>query len=138
VRKLAEKTTSATKEVGNAIRGVQEGARKNMDNVDRTTKTIEETTAIAKISGETRAEIVSRVEDASDQVRSIATAAEEQSAASEEINHSMEQVAAISSDTAQSMEHASQAVSELSKQTEVLQNLIATLKSEGGQRPLRG
>nr|WP_231584016.1 methyl-accepting chemotaxis protein [Desulfovibrio sp. TomC] len=132
VRKLAEKTMSATKEVGNAIQGIQQGTRKNMDNVDRTTRTIEEATALAKMSGETLDEIVRRVEYASDQVRSIATASEEQSATSEEINHSMEQVAAISSDTAQAMEHASLAVSELIKQTEVLQNLIVTLKSEGG------
>lgn len=132
VRKLAEKTMTATKEVGDAIREIQNGTRKNMDNVDRTARTIAEATELAKKSGETLNVIVTMVDHASDQVRSIATASEEQSAASDEINRSIEQVATISSETAQAMGQASQAVSELAKQTQVLQNLIATMKSEGG------
>ncbi|MFZ5811157.1 MAG: methyl-accepting chemotaxis protein [Thermodesulfobacteriota bacterium] len=133
VRKLAEKTMAATKEVGEAIRGIQDGTRKNMDNVDRTTRTIEEATELAKKSGETLNEIVTMVDHATDQVRSIATASEEQSAASDEINRSIEQVATISSETAQAMGQAAQAVTELAKQTQVLQNLIATMKAEGGE-----
>jgi methyl-accepting chemotaxis protein len=133
VRKLAEKTMNATKEVGEAIRGIQEGTRKNMDNVDRTARTIEETTHLARKSGDTLTEIVSMVDQASDQVRSIATASEEQSSASEEINRSIEQVATISTQTAQSMNQAAQAVSELARQTQVLQGLISTMKSEAGE-----
>lgn len=48
-----------------------------------------------------------------DQVQSIATASEQQSAVSEEINRSVEQVATISAETAQAMEQASSAVAEL-------------------------
>ena len=133
VRKLAEKTMIATKEVGEAISGIQNGTKKNMDNVDRSVMTIEDATGLAHKSGESLKEIVGLVHTASDQVRSIATAAEEQSSASEEINRSIEQVAAISSQTVQSMTQASQAVSELAKQTQVLQNLINELKGDGGE-----
>jgi methyl-accepting chemotaxis protein len=131
VRKLAEKTQTATKEVGDAIRGIQEGAQKNIANVDRTVKSIEEATGMASKSGESLGEIVQLIDAASDQVRSIATASEQQSSASEEINHSIEEVAAISSETAQSMGQAAQAVSELARQSQVLQNLINEMKSEG-------
>ncbi|GAB6037033.1 methyl-accepting chemotaxis protein [Fundidesulfovibrio butyratiphilus] len=132
VRKLAEKTMTATKEVGDSIRGIQEGTRKNMDNVDRTAKTIEEATLLATQSGEALTEIVNLVDHTSDQVRSIATASEEQSAASEEINRSIEHVATISSETAQAMSQASQAVTDLARQSQVLQNLLAGMKSDGG------
>jgi len=132
VRKLAEKTMTATKEVGDAIRGIQEGTRKNMDNVDQSGRTIAEATALATRSGETLQEIVRMVEQSSDQVRAIATASEEQSAASEEINRSIEQVATISGETSRAMDHASQAVSEMAKQSQVLQALINDMKSEGG------
>ena len=132
VRKLAEKTMTATKEVGDAIRGIQDGTRKNMDNVDRSAKTIEEATNLAEKSGESLKQIVDLVDQASDQVRSIATASEEQSAASEEINRSIEQVATISSETAQAMGEAAQAVSEVARQTQVLQNLIVDMQSQGG------
>ncbi len=130
VRKLAEKTMTATKEVGDAIQGIQNGTRKNIDSVDSTAKMIEEATVLAKKSGDTLSEIVQMVDSAADQVRSIATASEEQSAASEEISRSIEQVASISSETAQAMGEAALAVAELSRQTQVLQNLIVTMKAE--------
>ena len=138
VRKLAEKTMSATKEVGDAIRGIQDGTRKNMNNVDQSAKTIEEATSLANKSGETLNEIVGLVDQASDQVRSIATASEEQSAASEEINRSIEQVATISSETAEAMGQAAQAVSELANQVQVLQKLINEMKAEGGAAAIPG
>ena len=132
VRKLAEKTMTATKEVGEAISGIQDGTKKNMDNVDRAVKTIEDATVLAHKSGESLKEIVSLVDAASDQVRSIATASEEQSSASDEINRSIEQVAAISSQTVQAMTQAAQAVSELARQTQVLQNLIVEMQGDTG------
>lgn len=52
------------------------------------------------------------VDQVNDQVRSIATASEQQSAASDEINQSVEQVATIT-ETAQAMGHATHAVAEL-------------------------
>jgi methyl-accepting chemotaxis protein len=131
VRKLAEKTMDATKEVGDAIRGIQNGTKKNMDNVDRAAKSVEEATNLASRSGDALKQIVQFIAQASDQVRSIATASEQQSATSEEINKAIEQVATISSETAQGMTQAAQAVNELANQIQILQNLITEMKSEG-------
>ena len=132
VRKLAEKTMTATKQVGDAIRGIQEGTRKNIDNVERSGKTIEEATVLANKSGDALKEIVSLVESTSDQVRSIATASEQQSAASEEINHSIEDVSRISSETSDAMRQSAQAVSEMANQAQILKNLIEEMQAEGG------
>jgi len=131
VRKLAEKTMQATQEVGEAISGVQQGTQKNVRNVERSVKTIGEATALAGQSGQTLAEIVSMVERAADQVRSIATAAEEQSTASEEITRNVETINQISQDVADSIRHASHAVSEVAEQTQVLRTLVDQLK--GGE-----
>ncbi len=128
VRKLAEKTMIATKEVGDAILGIQDGTRKNIGNVDRAASTIEDATALANTSGEFLRDIVLLVDQASDQVRSIATASEQQSAASEEINRSIEQVAAISTTTVQTMGQASHAVTELTQQVHVLRDLIEEME----------
>ena len=133
VRKLAEKTMTATKEVGDAIRAIQNGTRKNIENVERAVHVIEEATALANSSGESLKAIVGLVDNASDQVRSIATASEEQSAASEEINRSIEQIATISGETAQAMGQAAQAVSELAQQVQVLQHLVMEMKAEGNK-----
>jgi len=128
VRKLAEKTMQATSEVGSAIRGIQQGTQKNMDNVDRSVRAIEETTRLAQESGASLKEIVALVDSATDQVRGIATASEQQSAASEEINRAVEQVSTISAETAQAMREAAKAVSELSNQAQVLRRLVEELK----------
>lgn len=95
-----------------------------MDNVDRSVKTIEEATQAARLSGEALREIVKMVDTVSDQVRGIATASEQQSAASEEINKSVEQVSAISAETAQAMREAATAVQELANQSQVLKRLV--------------
>ena len=71
------------------------------------------------------------MEHVNDQVQSIATASEQQSAASEEINQSVEQVATISAETAQAMEQASRAVSDLLEQSQILNKLISEMKSQG-------
>ncbi|MFZ5428012.1 MAG: methyl-accepting chemotaxis protein [Thermodesulfobacteriota bacterium] len=139
VRKLAEKTMSATKEVGDAIGGIQDGTRKNMENVDRAVRTIQDSTGLAHKSGESLNEIVHLVDLTTDQVRSIATASEQQSAASEEINRSIEEVSTISSETAQAMTQAAQAVGELANQTADLQRLIEEMQSgnaSGGAKAL--
>ena len=132
VRKLAEKTMTATKEVGQAIRGIQDGTQKNIDNVERSGKTIEEVTKLANSSGESLKKIVSLAEVTTDQVRSIATASEEQSSASEEINRNLVNVTQISSETADAMRQSAQAVSELANQAQTLKRLIDEMKSEGG------
>ena len=131
VRKLAEKTMAATQEVGQAIRDIQEGTRKNIANVDKAAVNIESATGLSIRSGEALHQIVTLVEQVNDQVQSIATASEQQSAASEEINRSVEQVSAISAETAQSMEQASSAVAELAQQSKVLQKLITEMKNQG-------
>jgi len=131
VRKLAEKTMTATKEVGAAIRGIQDGTKKNIENVERVGKSIAEATGLANTSGDALKEIVGLVESTTDQVRSIATASEEQSSASEEINHSIEDVNRVSMETSEAMRQSSQAVEELASQAQVLKTLIADLKSGG-------
>ena len=128
VRKLAEKTMGSTTEVGNAIREIQQSARKNMGNVDRTTQMIESTTELARQSGDTLRDIVKLVDETSDQVRSIAAASEEQSASSESITRSVNEVNKIATDTAQAMAEARQAVAALVEQSLVLKNLVDDMK----------
>ena len=104
VRKLAEKTMSATNHVGDAIKDIQASTAKSMEQVDGAVLSIEEATELANQSGAALGEIVGMVDKAADQVRAIAAASEQQSAASEEINASITQVNNIAAETAQAME----------------------------------
>lgn len=131
VRKLAEKTMSATREVGEVISGIQEGTNLNIANVEQTVAIIGDATELATQSGQSLREIVTLVDMTTDQVRSIATASEQQAAASEEVNRSIEDISRISSETSQAMNHSSQAVNELTGQSQVLGGLIEKMQSEG-------
>ena len=128
VRKLAEKTMASTTDVGNAIKAIQESAEKNIRQVDAAVADIEASTGLATQSGVALQEIVSMVDVSADQVRAIATASEQQSATSEEINRAVLQVNSVASETARAMQEASQAVSELAGQAQVLSRLIDEMK----------
>jgi len=128
VRKLAEKTMTATKEVGDAISGIQQGTASSINSVERAVQRIDEATTLAGQSGQSLREIVRLVEAASDQVRSIATASEEQSAASEQIGRSVDEVSSISHATADDMTQAARAVEELAGRAGVLRDVIREMQ----------
>ena len=129
VRKLAEKTMSATSHVGGAIKSIQDSAAKSMEQVDSAVASIEEATAMANQSGAALSEIVSMVDMTADQVRAIAAASEQQSASSEEINESITQVNSIAAETARAMQESSKAVSDLAEQAQRLNGLIEEMKN---------
>jgi methyl-accepting chemotaxis protein len=129
VRKLAEKTMASTNDVGNAIRAIQESTAKSTASVDNAVVRIEEATQFANESGRALEEIVARAEVTADQVNAIATASEEQSAASEQINRSILECNAMSRQIAQAMTEAARAVSDLAGQTQELTELIHEMKT---------
>ncbi|WP_291449434.1 methyl-accepting chemotaxis protein [Desulfovibrio sp.] len=128
VRKLAEKTMASTNDVSNAIRAIQESTSKSMASVDNAVRRIEEATDYASQSGSALEEIVATVEVTADQVNAIATASEEQSAASEEINQSILQVNDMGRQIAEAMGGASKAVTDLAVQARKLTDLIQDMK----------
>lgn len=91
---------------GNAIQGPQDSTSKSMASVDKAVAQIEQATDLAGQSGQALEEIVTTVEHTAGQVSAIATASEQQSAASEEINRSIDQVSGMAADTAKSMAEA--------------------------------
>ncbi|MES9996370.1 methyl-accepting chemotaxis protein [Desulfovibrio aminophilus] len=128
VRKLAEKTMTATSEVGSYIQAVQESARKNIRNTEATAQTITASTQTAGKSGEALREIVDMVEKTADQVRGIATASEQQSAASEQIGRSAAEVNRIAGETAEAMTQSAQAVSDLAQLAQTLKTTIDEMR----------
>ena len=127
VRKLAEKTMNATKEVSQVIGAIQEGTQANIKGVEASGEVIKQATEMASKSGEALVKIVDLVNQTSDQVRSIAAAAEEQSAASEEINRAVEDISRVTSETTDGMSQSSQAVHELADLAQKLRGLIGEL-----------
>ncbi|MDR2055301.1 MAG: methyl-accepting chemotaxis protein, partial [Desulfovibrio sp.] len=128
VRKLAEKTMSATQEVGGSITAIQQAARKNIEEVGTAAKSVSEATDLANSSGTALKEIVDLAAANSAVVTSIATAAEEQSATSEEINRAIDEINRVVSETTQGMVQSSAAVQELSQMAQELNTVMEKLK----------
>jgi methyl-accepting chemotaxis protein len=124
VRKLAEKTMSATREVGAFIASIQSSAQKSIEGVEETVSIVNQSTQMATSSGQALQEIVATVGHTSDQVRSIATAAEQQSASSQEISRSTGEVQRIADETSQAMTRSSEALRRLNEVTEELVEVI--------------
>jgi methyl-accepting chemotaxis protein len=125
VRKLAERTTSATHEIGDMITGIQDDTTKAVESMHAGTKEVEAGVILANQAGEALQEIVSSVQGVSDMVQHIATAAEEQSTTGDVISANVESVANITQQTAESATLSSNAASELNELAQELRNLVS-------------
>lgn len=113
VRKLAEKTMDATKDVGDSISAIQGGTRSSIDNMGKVVDVVKHSTELAQKSGEALEGILSLAEGTSDQVSAIATASEQQASTTEEIAQHTEKISEISSETSITMSQATDAITEL-------------------------
>ena len=128
VRKLAEKTMSATTEVGASIKGIQSETTVNIKRVGEAAHGVANATDLATTSGNTLGEIMKLVTANSNLISGIAAAAEEQSATSEEINKSVEDINRIADETAAGMDESSSAVQKLSNMAYELKTLLEKLR----------
>ncbi|MDR1685117.1 MAG: methyl-accepting chemotaxis protein [Desulfovibrio sp.] len=98
VRKLAEKTMKATKDVSATISRIQQSTRTNSDTVDKTVATIGQTMERTHNCGVSLQQIVEYAGRTAEQIHMIAAAAEEQSAAGEQIVGAVNRSADVSKD----------------------------------------
>jgi len=133
VRKLAEKTMTATKEVEGVIRGIQGGTQKSLESMAQAAQAVERATGLSNRSGEMLREILSLANGTSDQMRSIATASTQQSAASEDVARNMETLSRFSAETARDMNGAMESIRKLDGQIQELVKLSGVFRiiSEG-------
>ena len=128
VRKLAEKTLNPTSEVGKTIQAILTSAAESTQQMEHAVLSVEEATRLVNLSGEALQEIVSMADATADQVRAIATAAEEQSATSEEINRSLSNINSIAGDVVNIMGDSGTAMQNVAEQSRVLSNLMTEMK----------
>ena len=128
VRKLAEKTMTATKEVGDAITTLQAGTRRNIQSFDTTVATIQKAADMANASGEALRSILEMTNETSRRVGDIAGASRDQSAEAEHMGTLFAEIQNFAETTGDSMSRASDTMVRVSAQAENLKELIAQLK----------
>ena len=104
VRKLAEKTMGATKEVEEAVHAIQEETRLNVETVDEAARLTVESAERASRAGDFMREIVGGMEETAGHLKIIAQGAAEQSESSTQTNEALEEIRHVAERTAANME----------------------------------
>ena len=113
VRALAERTTRATREIGEMIKAIQTETKGAVIAMEQGVRQVETGTDEAAKSGEALRDILELVNDAAMQIGQIATAAEEQTATTSEITSNMQQITDILRVTAEETHKSAQSTGRL-------------------------
>lgn len=128
VRKLAERTARATGEVQQAIRETQAAAKSASTRMASGRSQADESVRIAKSSGETIEQIVAGQSGLVDLVSTIASAAEEQGAATSQIAQEVQQIEAGAAEFGEAVAQSNQAAVQLSQHAESLREMLGRYK----------
>ncbi len=128
VRKLAERTTKATKEIASMIKQIQKDTEGAVISMQKGTKEVENGRELANRAGESLKEIIEGAQNVVDIISQVAAASEEQSTTSEQISRSIESISSVTQQNAAGVQQVAKATEDLSRLTENLQNLVSKFK----------
>jgi methyl-accepting chemotaxis protein len=138
VRKLAEKTMVATKEVKERITAIQEATGRNIRDVKETLAHVAQANGEVGNSVEAFRNIREFSANVADRIEGIAIAARQQSVASEEISGAVLDVSRLASGTAEDVQEAASVIAGLADMAETLQAIIGHLGSGEREQVLPG
>jgi methyl-accepting chemotaxis protein len=138
VRKLAERTTTATKEIAAMIKQIQKDTSKAVISMDEGTKEVERGRQLTDKAGKSLQKIINATERVVDVVAQVAAASEEQSGAAEQISKSIESISSVTYENAKGVQQIAQASGDLNKLTLNLQDLISRFKIEETKLGVKG
>jgi methyl-accepting chemotaxis protein len=124
VRALAERTTRATKEIGEMIKAIQKETKGAVTAMEQGVQQVDAGTVEAAKSGQALQDILAQVNDVAMQVNQIATAAEEQTATTGEISSNMQMITEVVQQTSQGAQESATAAAQLNGNAEELQRLV--------------
>ncbi|MDP3150690.1 MAG: methyl-accepting chemotaxis protein [Ignavibacteria bacterium] len=131
VRKLAERTTKATKEIAVMIKQIQKDTGGAVESMNKGTEEVEKGKALADKAGQSLKEIILGVEQVVDMSTQVAAASEEQSSAAEQISKNIEAISSVTNESASGIQQIARAAEDLNRLTVNLQELASRFKIDG-------
>lgn len=128
VRALAERTTKATREIGEMIKAIQSETKAAVKAMEEGVHEVEKGAVSSQKSGQALEEILERINEVTMQVNQIATAAEEQTATTSEVTSNIQQITEVVHQSARGAEETASAASQLAKQAQDLQTLVGRFR----------
>lgn len=128
VRKLAERTTKATKEVADTIKGIQTDVNAANNQMEEAGTYVQRGKELVENTNSALNEIYGSIEVVQEMMRQIASASEQQSATAEQISRNVESVDRITKETSQGAGQAASAAEQLNRQAEDLRAMVNNFK----------
>jgi methyl-accepting chemotaxis protein len=130
VRRLAERTKSATEEISGTIRSIQEETRETLQVMHESRAAVETGMGETSHARQSLEAIIESSKQVEHQIHLIATAATEQTSASGEISESAGQISQLSVENAQGAEEAVEALKNLASLASDLDGMIRQFRLE--------
>ncbi len=134
VRKLAERTTKATKEIAAMIKQIQKDTGGAVNSMNEGTEEVEKGIELADKAGKSLKEIIEGSNKVVDIASQVAAASEEQSSAAEQISKNIESITSVTNQSAAGVQQVARAAEDLNRLTDNLQKLINRFKVSGNER----
>lgn len=128
VRALAERTTRATREIGEMIKAIQSETKGAVIAMEEGVVEVGKGSEKAASSGRALEQILEQINAVTAQVHQVATAAEEQTATTSEISNNMQQITEVVSQTSRGAQESAVAANQLSGLAEELRKIVGQFK----------
>jgi len=128
VRKLAERTSKATKEIAVMIKKIQNETEKAVSSVNAGNKEVEEGKKLAEKAKESLKNIIDKANEVVDIANQVAAASEEQSATIEQISRNIENISNVTNNSANEIQQVVHTVDELNRLIDELKNNVQIFK----------
>jgi methyl-accepting chemotaxis protein len=130
VRRLAERTASATQEIAAMIQQIQGETKLAVEAIEKGNQEVELGVQKTSAAGQVLTEIIRMSEEAGSMVSQIATAAAQQEGASEQINTNVSQISFLTQQASASSDQTAAACVNLSTLASDLQQLVSVFRIE--------
>jgi methyl-accepting chemotaxis protein len=128
VRALAERTTRATREIGEMIKAIQKETKSAVIAMEEGVSEVARGSEKAGDSGRALEQILQQINDVNGQIHQVATAAEEQTATTSEISNNMMQITDVVAQTSRSAQESASAANKLSGLADDLKRIVSQFK----------
>jgi PAS domain S-box-containing protein len=132
VRKLAERTTEATKQIATMIKGIQSETQQAVEAMKKGNNEVTSGIELADRAGNSLEQIVRSSQEVQDMINQIAAASEEQSSTSEEIAKNVASISEVSRESAKRVQDIAHSSDDMAKLTEHLRDLMNQFKIRQG------
>lgn len=128
VRKLAERTSDATKEISETIQAMQTETKKAVSSMEEGVNEVAAGTSEAAKSGSALEEILLQINKVTSEINQIAVASEEETSATDEIAANIQQISIAMQETATRIQDNAKASSQLADLSKKLQAMVGQFR----------